>query len=85
MTIIEKEIAKREAIIQEWADNVAKLELMKSEMSALEAEIASVDVKTLQDEVDELKTYLPQPEVEDVQAEPEQISIEANSEIVYFS
>lgn len=71
MTIIEKEIAKREALIEEKAEKEAKLEALKAEAAALEADIANTDTEVLQAEVDELKTYLPQPEQAAPEAETE--------------
>lgn len=67
MTIIEKEIARREALIAEKSEKENKVIEMQLEIERLTAEIAATDEITLCAEIAELKTYLPQPS-EDVEA-----------------
>lgn len=69
-TIIEREIAKREAIIFEKAEKEATIRAFEAKVAALKKEVANTDVSELQAEIDELKTYLPKPVIEaDVEAE----------------
>ncbi len=60
MNIIEKEIAKRQAIIDGKAEKIAKREELQQEIAKLDDEIAKIDIETLQAEIEELKTFLPQ-------------------------
>ena len=63
MTIIEKEIARREALIADKSAKENKVIEMQIEIEKLTAEIAATDEVALCAEIAELKTYLP---VEDV-------------------
>ena len=60
MTIIEKEIARREALIAEKSEKENKVIEMQIEIERLTAEIAATDEVALYSEIAELKTYLPQ-------------------------
>ena len=62
--IIEREIAKRQEVIDAKAEKEARLVELKDEVVALEEEIASIDVTVLEAEIDELKTYLEEEVVE---------------------
>ena len=62
MTIIEKEIARREALIVEKSAKENKVLEMQIEIERLTAEIEATDEAALYAEIAELKTYLPQPE-----------------------
>lgn len=64
MSIIEREIDKRQAIIDGKSEKEERLKSLKLEVETLEAEIASIDTEALVAEILELKSYLPQPEVE---------------------
>lgn len=61
MTIIEKEIERREGVIVETGRKKIRVAEMLEEIDRLEAEIANTDLVALQAEIDELKTYLPKP------------------------
>ena len=65
MNIIEREIAKRQEIIDGKAEKVATLEALKVEIEALEEAIADIDEETLLAEIEELKDYLPKDDVAD--------------------
>ena len=68
MTIIEREIAKRQEIIDGKAEKIARAEDLRNELEALEVEIADTDTLVLEAEIEELKTYLPhedEPEAEE--------------------
>lgn len=56
--IIEREIAKRQDVIDSKAEKEARLVELKDEVVALEEEIASIDTTVLEAEIAELKTYL---------------------------
>ena len=62
--IIEREIAKRQEVIDAKAEKEARLVELKDEVVALEEEIASIDTTVLEAEIDELKTYLEEEVVE---------------------
>lgn len=62
--IIEREIAKRQDVIDSKAEKEAKLVELKDEVVALEEEIASIDTTVLEAEIAELKTYLEEEVVE---------------------
>jgi len=68
MTIIEKEIARREALIAEKSAKENKVLEMQIEIERLTAEIEATDEPALYAEIAELKTYLPQPE-EDIKSD----------------
>ena len=59
MNIIEREIAKRQEIIDSKAEKLAKAEELKKEAEALELEALAIDTEVLEAEVEELKTFLP--------------------------
>ena len=60
--IIEREIAKREACIASKADKEAEIILLNEQIAKLAEEIDAIDVPTLEAEIEELKTYLPKDE-----------------------
>lgn len=62
--IIEREIAKRQDVIDSKAEKEARLVELKDEVVALEEEIASIDTTVLEAEIAELKTYLEEEVVE---------------------
>ena len=62
MTIIERELAKRQEIIDGKAEKIAKAEDLRKELEALEVEIAGIDTENLVAEIEELRTYLPHEE-----------------------
>lgn len=62
--IIEREIAKRQDVIDSKAEKEAKLVELKDEVVALEEEIGSIDTTVLEAEIEELKTYLEEEVVE---------------------
>ena len=64
MSIIDIEIAKRQAIIDSKEEKLARAESLKEESIALEAEALAIDTDILTAEIEELATYLPQPEEE---------------------
>lgn len=66
MTIIEKEIARREALIAEKSAKENKVIEMQIEIERLTAEIAATDEVALYSEIAELKTYLPREDVQSV-------------------
>ena len=59
MNIIEREIAKRQEIVNSKAEKLAKAEELKKEAEALEIEALDIDTEVLEAEIIELKTYLP--------------------------
>ena len=61
---LEREIAKRQDVIDSKAEKEAKLIELKDEVVALEEEIASIDTTVLEAEIEELKTYLEEEVVE---------------------
>lgn len=71
MTIIEKEIARREALIAEKSAKENKVIEMQIEIERLTAEIAATDEGALYSEIAELQTYLPHEDNEAVDAETE--------------
>lgn len=70
MTIIEKEIEKRQAIIDSKDAKINELAELQVKAENLKAEIASIDTDVLVAEIEELKSYLPKPEEPEVE-EPE--------------
>lgn len=76
MSIIEKEIARRENLISDNAEKVELAAKLRARADALEAEVKDFDEETLRDEIRELETYLApeEPEVEptdnEIVAEP---------------
>jgi hypothetical protein len=62
MNIIEKEIARREALIVEKAEKENKVIEMQLEIERLTSEIASTDEVALRSEIAELESYLTKPE-----------------------
>lgn len=66
MGIIEREIEKRKAIVDSKAEKEARVAELREEADALEVEASQIDVATLIAEIEELATYLPQPETEEV-------------------
>ena len=64
MSIIDIEIAKRQAIIDSKEEKLAKAVSLKEESLALEAEALAIDTDVLTAEIEELATYLPHVEEE---------------------
>lgn len=62
MSIIDIEIAKRQAIIDSKEEKLARAEALKAESLALEEEALAIDTTVLTAEIEELATYLPKPE-----------------------
>ena len=62
MSIIEREIEKRQAIIDSKDAKISDLAELRARVEALEVEIASIDTEFLASEIAELRTYLPGPE-----------------------
>ena len=56
--IIEREIAKRQEVIDAKSEKEARLIELKDEVATLEEEVASIDTTVLEAEITELKTYL---------------------------
>ena len=65
MSIIDIEIAKRQAIIDSKEEKLAKAVALREEADSLENEAFSIDTDVLTAEIEELATYLPQPEEDD--------------------
>jgi hypothetical protein len=64
MSIIDVEIAKRQAIIQSKEDKLAQAIKMREDADVLEKEALEIDAEVLMSEIEELETYLPKPEEE---------------------
>ena len=62
MSIIDIEIAKRQAIIDSKEEKLAKAVALREEADALEDEAVAIDTDVLTAEIEELATYLPQVE-----------------------
>lgn len=73
MNIIEREIAKRQAIIDSKAEKFARAEELRKEAEALENEALAIETDVLEAEIVELKTFLPSVE-EPVDVENEEIA-----------
>lgn len=69
MSIIDVEIAKRQAIIDSKEEKLKKAVALREEANTLEEEAIAIDTDTLSAEIEELATYLPQP------AEPENLEV----------
>lgn len=69
MSIIDVEIAKRQAIIDSKEEKLRKALALREEANTLEEEAIAIDTDTLSAEIEELATYLPQP------AEPENLEV----------
>lgn len=69
MSIIDVEIAKRQAIIDSKEEKLKKASALREEANTLEEEAIAIDTDTLSAEIEELATYLPQP------AEPENLEV----------
>lgn len=76
MTIIEREIERRERLMVEKSKKEAcvrelqqEIERLNAEIERLNADIENTDIAALQAEIDELKTYLP-PDPEATADEP---------------
>ena len=65
MSIIEREIEKRQAIIDSKEEKLAKAVELREEAQKLETEALAIETEVLVEEILELKSYLPQPEVEE--------------------
>lgn len=68
MSIIDVEIAKRQAIIDSKEEKLAKAVSLREKADVLEDEANAIDVTSLTAEIDELATYLPKTEEENVEA-----------------
>lgn len=62
MSIIDVEIAKRQAIIDSKEEKLKRALALREEADTLEEEAVAIDTDTLSAEIEELATYLPQPE-----------------------
>lgn len=69
MNIIEREIAKRQEIVDAKAEKIARIAELQEEIARLQAEVDATDVTVLEADIEELKSYLPVPET-DVVEEP---------------
>lgn len=67
MSIIDIEIAKRQAIIDSKEEKLAKAVALREEADTLEDEAMAIDTTTLSAEIEELATYLPKPEEENTE------------------
>lgn len=67
MSIIDIEIAKRQAIIDSKEEKLAKAVALREEANTLEDEALAIDTENLTAEIEELATYLPKPEVEETE------------------
>ena len=61
MTIIEKEIKKREALIVNKTEKEQEANALREQADSLEREAAEIDVVALKEEIAELLEYLPNP------------------------
>ena len=59
MSIIDVEIAKRQAIIDSKEEKLAKAVSLREEADVLESEALAIDTTVLTAEIEELATYLP--------------------------
>lgn len=59
MSIIDIEIAKRQAIIDSKEEKLIKAEALRQEANTLEEEAIAIDTTVLTAEIKELETYLP--------------------------
>jgi hypothetical protein len=59
MSIIDVEIAKRQAIIDSKEEKLAKAVRLREEADVLESEAEAIDTTVLTAEIEELATYLP--------------------------
>ena len=64
MSIIDVEIAKRQAIIDSKEEKLAKAVALREEADTLENEALAIDTTVLVAEIEELATYLPKIEEE---------------------
>lgn len=62
--IIEREIAKRQDVIDSKVEMEAKIEDLKAEINSLVVKVEAINVETLEAEIEELKTYLAEDVVE---------------------
>lgn len=62
MSIIEREIEKRQAIIDSKEEKIAKAAELRQEAEQLETEALAIQTEVLVEEILELKSYLPKPE-----------------------
>lgn len=69
MSVIEREIEKRQAIIDSKEAKINELAELKVKAEELELEIAGIDTEFLANEIAELKTYLPQTETTETPVE----------------
>ena len=67
MSIIDVEIAKRQAIIDSKEEKLAKAVALREEADTLENEALEIDTTTLSAEIEELATYLPKIEEENTE------------------
>lgn len=61
MNIIEKEIARRELLIEEKEIKEEKILDLEEQLNELRQEVAAIDPEMLEREIEELKVYLPSP------------------------
>lgn len=62
MTIIEREIVRREKLIEGNADKVKEIEELTAKIERLKREREEFDEVAIRAEIAELETYLPKPE-----------------------
>ena len=67
MNIIEREIAKRQEIIDAKAEKIARIAELTEEIAKLQAEVDATDTTVLEADVAELKSFLPVPETDVVE------------------
>lgn len=82
MNIIEKEIARREALIADKSAKESRVIEMQIEIERLTAEIAATDEVALCSEIAELRTYLPCEDVEAVEGDTEAVEVMATINLV---
>ena len=63
MTIIEREIEKRKELVAEKTAMIEELARLRDAVAALENKIVTIDEATLNAEIAELESYLPQEEI----------------------
>lgn len=80
MNIIESEIKKREDLIAAREEKLAEAEALEIKVQELRQECELIKVEELQKDIDELKTYLPQPDEPD---QPDEQAVDGTGQPVY--
>jgi len=62
LTIIDKEITKRENLIDEKTAKAEEAKALRAKADLLDNEASNIDIDVLRAEVEELKGYLPKPD-----------------------